>query len=144
MTECCICKTNLPKTRRETSNITQLSCGHELHASCILRWLKESNSCPYCRVQVIPTIVHVNVPAQTPYTEELARYFWLTLEYSRMLLFFIFSLASIYFLYSEACDKGLFYLLKICLSTIFFIVDAMFIGDVIFIILRRFGLTPHV
>lgn len=131
MTQCGICQTNLPKTRRDTSNITQLSCGHELHASCLFRWLKESNSCPYCRAQIVPTIVHVNVPAQTPYTEELARYFWLALDYGKVLLFFILSLASIYFLYSELFEKGLFYLIKICLSTAFFLFDVIFIVMII-------------
>lgn len=137
MTACGICQSELPKLRRDTSNIVQLPCGHEFHASCTLRWLIESNTCPLCRFPVIPIappqkeiqLVHIQVPtpAKTPYTEHLAKYFWISALYFSFFLFVVSSLIAVYFLYYELCEKGLIFFAKITISIFVIFMMTIFI-----------------
>ena len=41
--ECNICMTN------EVKPLSQLKCNHLFHSDCIDKWLKQSETCPYCR-----------------------------------------------------------------------------------------------
>lgn len=34
------------------NKIIKLQCGHVFHSPCILKWVKDKNSCPYCRKKV--------------------------------------------------------------------------------------------
>ena len=128
---CVICITALPKTRRDTSNVASLPCGHkDFHASCIVRWLLESNSCPICRAPVVPiedaegeeeghihhTIEYRDVPAETPYTEKLARLVIWSLCLILALCLLSIALYSVYTYCSELFTKGWFYAVKMQLS----------------------------
>jgi len=48
---CSICLDKL------TSNVIKLKCNHIYHKGCIMPWLKESNSCPLCREEIILNLV---------------------------------------------------------------------------------------
>ena len=37
---------------RKKDNLRALKCGHVFHADCIESWLKKSNECPICRMNV--------------------------------------------------------------------------------------------
>ncbi|KAF2450518.1 RING/U-box [Karstenula rhodostoma CBS 690.94] len=61
--ECAICITELVaadnkaednlETSHQTSTAIRLdTCGHVFHSGCILEWMKESNTCPFCRRKV--------------------------------------------------------------------------------------------
>ena len=43
--ECNICMTN------EVKRLLLLNCNHLFHSDCIDKWLKQSNTCPYCKVE---------------------------------------------------------------------------------------------
>lgn len=45
--ECPVCFETV--SSQNTSVSKRLSCGHSFHIDCILRWFKESDSCPVCR-----------------------------------------------------------------------------------------------
>ena len=49
LSECCICLENYNKNEE----IVILSCNHNYHKACILKWLKDNNSCPQCRENII-------------------------------------------------------------------------------------------
>ena len=49
MPDCSICINQI----QEGEEI--LNCGHTFHFSCIQRWLRNNNTCPMCRSQVINT-----------------------------------------------------------------------------------------
>lgn len=52
--DCSICGIIL-----NNSNCYKLPCGHILHAFCINRWRRESNSCPYCRKIIANYSIHL-------------------------------------------------------------------------------------
>ena len=41
----------------ETSDM-KTSCNHSFHQSCLDIWLKEHNTCPYCRFEIMPEIMY--------------------------------------------------------------------------------------
>jgi len=47
--KCCICMDNYANG----VNLRVLNCKHHMHKECCDKWLKNSNSCPICRAQVI-------------------------------------------------------------------------------------------
>ncbi|XP_073036866.1 E3 ubiquitin-protein ligase SGR9, amyloplastic-like [Primulina eburnea] len=48
--ECVICKDEI----KEGREVCELPCGHYFHWMCILRWLRNKNTCPCCRYR-LPT-----------------------------------------------------------------------------------------
>lgn len=52
MTETCsICLDQI----ESTGDTKTTPCSHTFHTLCLDKWLKKSNSCPYCRKEVIPS-----------------------------------------------------------------------------------------
>ena len=111
MSQCCVCLCRLPVRRKGArSDYTQLVCGHEMHASCLVKWLKEDNSCPLCRMNVSPVktiVVHQSQGA--PYfswrgiADRILAYLFLALF---AFMPFMMSLGSCYFLYHEIYERG--------------------------------------
>lgn len=48
--ECCICN------EKNDNLIVKLDCNHYFHKSCLINWIKKSNSCPLCRKNVFKCI----------------------------------------------------------------------------------------
>ena len=44
--ECAICKETMHQSE---SKVKKLPCAHTFHGDCILPWLQQNNTCPYCR-----------------------------------------------------------------------------------------------
>ncbi|KGN63362.1 RING-H2 finger protein ATL16 [Cucumis sativus] len=47
--ECSVCYEDLHGKTEKEKEVSRIPCGHMFHKSCILKWLKISNSCPLCR-----------------------------------------------------------------------------------------------
>ena len=47
--ECIICLDKYVKN----DTLIELSCTHNFHEACILPWIKDNNSCPHCRENII-------------------------------------------------------------------------------------------
>lgn len=47
--ECPICLEEIS----EDKNFTVTSCGHKFHTSCLLKCIKNNNSCPFCRKELV-------------------------------------------------------------------------------------------
>ena len=45
---CAICMEDIVQGNK----VIELSCSHMFHAPCIFKWVKDKNSCPYCRKPV--------------------------------------------------------------------------------------------
>ncbi|KAH6565620.1 hypothetical protein BASA62_007120 [Batrachochytrium salamandrivorans] len=58
---CSICLDGL----HGSADLSLMPCGHIYHRPCILKWLKESNMCPYCRFELMTDC--------EDYNEELTR-----------------------------------------------------------------------
>ena len=133
MTQCCICHTALPKIHRQNVNISELPCNHKMHASCLVMWLQESNSCPICRTPVVPLpepvikIQHIRTPL--PATEYIARFVMKLVSWLPLLFLAGIFLAGLHFICTEVADKGLFYMVKaviyICFVT--FVISVLII-----------------
>ncbi|OZJ04529.1 hypothetical protein BZG36_03983 [Bifiguratus adelaidae] len=50
--ECVICQDNLVSDE-DPQPIRRMPCGHMWHEDCIFAWLKQSNTCPTCRYEVM-------------------------------------------------------------------------------------------
>ena len=46
---CVICMTD------EINNVVKIECDHMYHKDCIKNWLKNNNTCPICRVDLLNT-----------------------------------------------------------------------------------------
>lgn len=129
---CVVCQVKLPSDRRgSVPNRCVLPCGHvEMHASCIVEWLKVSNTCPICRAPVaqqVPDIrtitVHRPEPGPTPYTEKLAAVLYpigLKLIPIVVLLGPVLSfLYAVTVLYNTFCEYGVWHLLRVVFAVAF-------------------------
>lgn len=53
LTKCSICLDS--KLIITSSNVMELTCGHQFHEDCVRTWLNRQSSCPLCRQQIIKT-----------------------------------------------------------------------------------------
>jgi prepilin signal peptidase PulO-like enzyme (type II secretory pathway) len=125
---CCICQENLPPKVRLNVNRSTLVCGHEMHASCLVEWLKESNTCPICRREISPPkIVHIT---ERGATERICRFIIEMIPYLIVSIIFLFLLLACYFLWCVYKDNGFFYLLVLFIScnSIFIALSALIVN----------------
>lgn len=71
--ECCVCQESMRSSIRD---FTVLQCGHVLHWSCCVRWLRLDYRCPICRAPALPATEVSNVviaadPAMVNDTEDI-------------------------------------------------------------------------
>jgi hypothetical protein len=112
MSLCCICQSKLPAKGRSTNpNYSQLYCGHEMHASCLVTWLQQDSSCPLCRANVSP-VKTVVVHTERPIIQTITNLFHIVWPFLWAAILVSLLIASFYFLYQEVCDSGLFHLAK--------------------------------
>lgn len=80
--QCTICLENIA----ESSTVIKLHCDHIFHASCVLQWLSEHNTCPLCRDAQAnnPTVVETTLQMPIGHIVGLQTVY-LTLRYSNNL-----------------------------------------------------------
>lgn len=52
-TSSAICSICLEDYSNNNNKITRTLCGHIFHKKCIFNWIKEHNSCPECRAEIL-------------------------------------------------------------------------------------------
>lgn len=63
MDPCSICLESL------NAETTQFACGHSFHEICANQWLLRKISCPLCRTNIVPPVVHAH--PQGPYISNI-------------------------------------------------------------------------
>ena len=52
-TSCIICLENLISEKQNDLTIIILECNHIFHETCLIKWLKDHNNCPLCRIELL-------------------------------------------------------------------------------------------
>ena len=85
---CAICLENIKKEKK-------LVCNHSFCNSCILKWEKESNTCPICRSVIVKNEIKKNILNENKNNNIIHKYFYnLKLWFYKQIIFYTFCLGQ--------------------------------------------------